>query len=251
MAQISRPDIVNVTEDRKAFEAEVKQRKQDVKDFVTLFPVWRVWMISYIRDLREIAYDIYSIHKPGTRVGVGQSVAGGADNTAACDTDIVTQTQRRKRVNDIIEQYTKDSREMAECYMKLSRAVRILKRYGKKSETTFPGGAESLTEHLAGFAAVAETISKQETVTSKAGSAAQTRLPFILSLISRANNVNLNRGARADIAKHIHGVAEVLEDEVMAYKEVYKHLEGTATISMYSTAEAGFSDVIFMVGAGR
>ncbi|XP_042194130.1 uncharacterized protein LOC121849696 [Callorhinchus milii] len=193
-------------------------------------------MISYIRDLREIADDIYSIHKPGPRVGVGQSVAGGADNTAACDTDTVTQTYRQERVNDIREQYAKDSREMAECYTKLSRAVRILKQYSKKSETTFPGGAESLTEHLAVFAAVAETMNKQETVTSRAGSAAQTRLPFISSLISRVNDGHyLNRGARADVAKHIHGVAEVMENEVMAYEEVYKHLEGKPSSLSWQT----------------
>ncbi|XP_042193789.1 uncharacterized protein LOC121849673 [Callorhinchus milii] len=185
-------------------------------------------MISYIRDLQEIADDIYLIHKLGPRVGVGQSVAGGADNTAACDTDTVTQTYGQERVNDIMEQYAKDSREMAECYTKLSRAVRILKRYGEKSETTFPGGAD--TEHLAVFAAVAETMNKQVSVTSKAGSAAQTRLPFISSLISRANDGhNLNRGTRADAAKHIHGVAEVMENEVMAYEEVYKHLEDTVS----------------------
>eukprot|EP00062_Callorhinchus_milii_P025812 gi/632987208/ref/XP_007910665.1/ PREDICTED: uncharacterized protein LOC103191485 [Callorhinchus milii] len=228
MAEIPKPDTVSDTEDRISFKAEVEQRKEDVKDFVILFPVWRVWMISYIRDLQEIADDIYLIHKRGTRVGVGQSVAGGADNTAACDTDIVTQTYRLERVNDFTEQYAKDSREMAECYTKLSRAVRILKRYGEKSETTFPGGAD--TEHLAVFAAVAETMNKQVSVTSKAGSAAQTRLPFISSLISRANDGhNLNRGTRADIAKQINDVAEVMENEVMAYEEVYKHLEDTVS----------------------
>uniref|UniRef100_A0A4W3J0S1 Uncharacterized LOC103187865 n=1 Tax=Callorhinchus milii TaxID=7868 RepID=A0A4W3J0S1_CALMI len=272
MAGILKPDTVSDTEDRKALKAEVEQRKEDVRDFVTLFPGWRVWMISYIRDLQKIADDIYSIHKPVTSVGVGQSVAGGAANTAACDMDIVTQTQRQKRVNDIMEQYTKDSRKMAECYTKLLRAVQFLK-HCEKSETAFPGGAESLTEPLAGFVAVDETITKQETVTSKAGSAAQTRLPFMSSLIPRANDGhNLNCGARADIAKHIEDVAKVLEDEVTAYEEVYKHLEGTVTTttnyictvpfpsgtaSMYCTqdsgaaAEAGSSDIIFRVGPGR
>ncbi|XP_042194007.1 uncharacterized protein LOC103187865 [Callorhinchus milii] len=229
MAGILKPDTVSDTEDRKALKAEVEQRKEDVRDFVTLFPGWRVWMISYIRDLQKIADDIYSIHKPVTSVGVGQSVAGGAANTAACDMDIVTQTQRQKRVNDIMEQYTKDSRKMAECYTKLLRAVQFLK-HCEKSETAFPGGAESLTEPLAGFVAVDETITKQETVTSKAGSAAQTRLPFMSSLIPRANDGhNLNCGARADIAKHIEDVAKVLEDEVTAYEEVYKHLEDTVS----------------------
>ncbi|XP_042194053.1 uncharacterized protein LOC121849683 [Callorhinchus milii] len=244
MALIPTPDTVSDTEDRKSYKAEVEQRKEDLKDFVTLFPMWRVWMISYIRDLREIADSIYSIHKPGPRVGVGQSVAGGADNTAAFDTDTVTQTLRQKRVNDIREQYTKDSREMAECYTKLSRAVRILKQYSKKSDITFPGGAESLTEHLAVFAAVAETISKQVSVTSRAGSAAQTGLFIASDLISRVNDVhNLNCGARADAAKHIHGVAEVMENEVMAYEEIYKHLEDTVSATKDS---AGMATVVEM-----
>ncbi|NP_001279577.1 apolipoprotein L3-like [Callorhinchus milii] len=243
---------------------ELDNKAEDLQSFPKKFPDWKARMNQHVILLQEIANNIDECHKGATianitgssvgvlggaltiggliaapftlgtsliltGVGVGVGVAGGLTNITASAVDSASQSNKQKRVNEIMEKYKKDSEEMADCFNKFRNAVDFYENCSDKLEKeAFIGVAEVFAKSLGVFPAVASAVTKQSLRTFKAVSGVLSGLFVAWDIYSiTVDSIDLSKGAETEMAKQIRDVARKIKDEVMKYEEVYEALSQT------------------------
>ncbi|XP_042194193.1 LOW QUALITY PROTEIN: apolipoprotein L3-like [Callorhinchus milii] len=164
-----------------------------------------------------------------TGVGVGVGVAGGVTNIAANAVDSVSQSNKQKRVNEIMEEYKRDSEEMADCFSKFCNAVHFYENCSDELvKDAFIGVTEVFSKSTGVIATVAAAMSKQSLRTFKAVSGVLSGLFVVWDIYSiTVDSIDLSKGAETEMAKQIRAVAQKIKDEVKKYEEVYETLSQT------------------------
>ncbi|XP_067903663.1 apolipoprotein L6-like [Heterodontus francisci] len=140
-------------------KTELEKRAEDCRSFVKQFPDWRDQIRGYIKELQEIADSVDEYHRSSTiasvtgasaavvggalslsgiiaspftsgaslgltAVGAGVSATGAATNFTAGVTENVAQSNKQKRVDEIIEQYNNRCKEMAKYLHEVCSAIK-------------------------------------------------------------------------------------------------------------------------------
>uniref|UniRef100_A0A4W3ICB0 Apolipoprotein L3 n=1 Tax=Callorhinchus milii TaxID=7868 RepID=A0A4W3ICB0_CALMI len=229
---------------------ELDNIAEDLQCFPKKFPDWKARMNRYVTLLQEIANNIDHCHKGAsianitgssvgviggaltiagliaapftlgtslilTGVGVGVGVAGGVTNITA--------------INEIMEEYKKDSEEMADCFNKFRNAVDFYENHSDKLvKDTFIGVTEVFSKSTGVIATVVSAVTKTSLQSFKAVSGVLSGLFVVWDIYTiTVNSIDLSKGAETEIAKQIRNVAQKIQNEVMMYEEVYEKLRQT------------------------
>ncbi|XP_062903207.1 uncharacterized protein LOC134345842 isoform X2 [Mobula hypostoma] len=152
-------------------------------------------------------------------VGMGMTlgVVGGATKVIAYVTDNVTQKSKQKRVNEIVEQYTEETKYLTNELVLINRAIHFMIDDTEKDlvKYAFINASQSVACSVSCTSAVTLTVTRNTMGTFIALSGILSALTVMWDLCSIVKEAReLYRGRRTEIARMIREIAQHMEDEI-------------------------------------
>ncbi|XP_038648928.1 apolipoprotein L3-like [Scyliorhinus canicula] len=280
-------------------KTELEQRAADCQWFVKEFPHWRDQTQGYVKELQEIADSIDEYHRgasiasvtgssagvlggilsisgiiaspftSGTSLGLsalgaGLSATGATTNLTAGVTESVRQSQKQKRVDEMVNQYNEYCKRMSTYLLGICGAI---KSWSQKlrAEIMKYTSSEGLSDYLNGACGAANCrqpdagdagepgtvpVSKKARRATTAGQRTEilqqlfsgsppllyTAFKAISGILSAIlmvtniygiakNSIDLSRGSKTEVAMNIRVTAMKMEDELTAYEDINEFLK--------------------------
>ncbi|GCB82627.1 hypothetical protein scyTo_0022040, partial [Scyliorhinus torazame] len=280
-------------------KTELEQRAADCQSFVKQFPHWRDQTQGYVKELQEIADSIDEYHRGATiasvtgasagvlggilsisgiiaspftsgtslglsALGAGLSATGATTNLTAGVTESVRQSQKQKRVDEIVNQYNEYCKRMSTYLLGICGAIEswshklraeIMKYKSSEGLSDYLNGACGATNcRQAGGGDAGEPRSvpvsrkaRQATAAGQKTEILQQLFPGSAPLLYTAfkvisgilsailmvtniygitkNSIDLSKGSKTEVAMNIRVTAVKMEDELTAYEDINEFLK--------------------------